>query len=70
MGFGAPGGAVCWAMADAQSKQAEIINAPAHDRFAVLELMTPPLRRTVFLHCRTIANFRARPAKIARQAPH
>jgi hypothetical protein len=56
-------------MADEESKQAEIINAPAHDRFAVLELMTPPLRRTAFLHCQTIANFRARPAKIARKAP-
>jgi hypothetical protein len=56
-------------MADEASKQAEIINGPTHDRFAVLALMTPPLRRTVFLHCQTIANFHARSAKIARQAP-
>ena len=39
--------------------------AQINDRFAVLALMTPPLRRTVFLHCQTIANFHARSAKIA-----
>jgi hypothetical protein len=40
-------------MADEESKQAETINAPAHDRFAVLERMTPPLRRT---HIFTLPN--------------
>jgi hypothetical protein len=38
-------------MVGAESKQAEIINAQALDRFAILELMTPPLRRIVFLRC-------------------